>query len=97
MSLDPFGHPEQPGTAAAVKFEGHGSGWPVDDVDVQRQAAHLTGPGLDHHGRQPVGHGVMEFSREVNPLVADRLVRVPRSFCLKQLSRLSQLRSQPAA
>jgi hypothetical protein len=48
-------------------------------------------------GRQPVGHGVMEFSREVNPLVADRLVRIPRSFCLKQLSRLSQLRGQSAA
>jgi ABC-type phosphate/phosphonate transport system permease subunit len=28
---------------------------------------------------------------------AARLVLVPRSFCLKQLSRLSQLRSQPTA
>ena len=43
MSLDPFGHPEQPGTAAAVKFEGRGSGWPVDDADVQGGGCHLQG------------------------------------------------------
>src|ERR1700683_1356892 len=35
VSLGPFGHPEQPGTAVAVKFERRGSGWPVGDVDVQ--------------------------------------------------------------
>ena len=43
MSLDPFGHPEQPGTAAAVKFEGRGSGWPVGDVDVQAGGCGLQG------------------------------------------------------
>ena len=43
MSLDPFDHPEQPGTAAAVKFERRGSGWPVDDVDVQAGGCHLQG------------------------------------------------------
>jgi hypothetical protein len=56
MSFDPFGHPEQPGTAAAVKFEGRGSGWPVDDVDVQPGGCHLQG---HRYGRaRGVLHGV---------------------------------------
>ena len=59
MSLDPFGHPGQPGTAcAAVQFEGRGSGWLVDDVDVQAGGCHLQG----HRYRcaRSVLHGVGE-------------------------------------
>jgi hypothetical protein len=41
MSPDPFGHPGQPSTTAAVKFEGRGSGWPVGDVDVQAGSCRL--------------------------------------------------------
>jgi hypothetical protein len=44
MSPDPFGHPGQPGTTAAVKFERHGSGWPVGDVDAVA-AKQRRGPG----------------------------------------------------
>jgi hypothetical protein len=35
MRLDPFGHPGLPDAPAAVKFEGRGDGWPVEDVHVQ--------------------------------------------------------------
>jgi hypothetical protein len=56
MGLDPFGHPGQPGTAAAVKFEGRGSSWPVGDVDVQAGGLRLQG---HRYGRaRGVLHGV---------------------------------------
>jgi hypothetical protein len=58
MSLDPFGHPGQPGTAVAVKFEGRGSGWPVGDVDVQAGGCHLHGD--RYRCTRSVLHGIGE-------------------------------------
>jgi hypothetical protein len=58
MSLGPFGHAEQPGTAAAVKFEGRGSGRPVGDVDVQAGGGPLQG--YRYGGARSVLHGIGE-------------------------------------